>query len=124
MELQSRTEGRRTNERTEDHYPVKSVHDFLLEVQGELGRLRIASLAGMAAWLVVSLVLIHLAMDLIEWGEPFPRIAIDVVLLALAALSVAYSAYVLYRQNRFFRRWGRRFELLQGVEEKLLGEKK
>jgi len=124
MEFQSRTEGRRTNERTEDHYPVKSIHDFLLEVQGELGRLRIASLAGMAAWLVVSLVLIHLAMDLIEWGEPFPRIAIDVVLLALAALSVLYSAYVLHRQNRFFRKWGRRFELLQGVEEKLLGEKK
>jgi len=124
MEFQSGTEGRRTNGRTEDHYPVKSIHDFLLEVQGELGRLRIASLAGMAAWLVVSLVLIHLAMDLIEWGEPFPSIATDVVLLALAALSVVYSAYVLYRQNRFFRKWGRRFELLQGVEEKLLGEKK
>lgn len=93
-------------------------------MEAELRRLRVASLAGLAAWLLVSIALIHLATELVEWGGSSPSIAVGVIFLALAFLSVAYSAYVLYRQNRFFRRWGRRFELLKVVEQKLLGDEK
>ena len=121
------SEGEGMSEKSEAHYPVESIHNFLLEVEKELRRLRIASLIGMIALLLILLSLIRFAVRLIEPAPPPPRplvgLAIDTIILALAALSVCYSAYALYRQNRFFRRWGRRFELLREVEQKLLGEK-
>ena len=122
------SEGEGMSEKSEAHYPVESIHNFLLEVEKELRRLRIASLIGMIALVLILLSLIRFAVRLIESApppSPPPRplmgLAIDTIILALAALSVCYSAYALYRQNRFFRRWGRRFELLREVEQKLLG---
>ena len=50
-------------------------------------------------------------------------IAVDGALLVLATLSLLYSAYALYGQNKFFRKWGRKFELLEGVEQRLLNGK-
>jgi hypothetical protein len=44
------------------------------------------------------------------------------VFLCIAIAAGVYSGYVLYKLNMFFRRWGRRFEHLEGVERKLLGE--
>lgn len=116
-----------SEEKSETRYPVKSIHDFLLEVERELRRFRIASLIGVIAWLLILPSLIRFSVRLIELAEVSPRarveLIIDMILLALAALSLCYLAYTLYRQNRFFKRWGRRFELLKEFEQKLLGEK-
>ncbi len=50
-------------------------------------------------------------------------ILVDGVLLALAAASLLYSIHALYEQSRFFKRWGRKFELLDNAERKLLDGK-
>jgi len=116
-----------TENKSEPGYPVRSIHSFLLDVQNELERLRIASLIGVVACVLILLSLIRFALRLIEFSMVFPRarigVTIDGTLLVLATLSLIYSVYALYRQNGFFRKWGRRFELLEGVEQKLLGQK-
>jgi len=106
---------------------VKSIHSFLLDVERELKRIRIVSLIGLAACLLILVSLARFAVRLMELAE-FSRaarvgIAIDAALVTVAAASLAYSVYALYSQDRFFRRWGHRFELLEGAERRLLGEK-
>jgi len=116
-----------TENKPETGYPVRSIHGFLHDVQNELERLRIASLIGVVACVLILLSLVRFALRLIEFSTVFPRarigVTIDGTLLLLATLSLVYSVYALYRQNKFFRKWGRRFELLEGVEQKLLGQK-
>jgi hypothetical protein len=92
-----------------------------------LDRLRTASLIGVFAIILILISLVRFAARLIEFNRvlPHPRmgIAVDGALLVLATLSLLYSAYALYCQNKFFRRWGRKFELLEGVEQRLLNGK-
>ena len=92
-----------------------------------MDRLRTASLIGVFAIVLILISLVRFAARLIEFNRIFPRprmgIAVDGALLVLATLSLLYSAYALYSQNKFFRKWGRRFELLEGVERKLINGK-
>ena len=92
-----------------------------------MDRLRTASLIGVFAIVLILISLVRFAARLIEFNRMFPHprmgIAVDGALLVLATLSLLYSAYALYGQNKFFRKWGRRFELLEGVERRLLNGK-
>lgn len=107
---------------TDDKASVRSVHEFLLEVKEEMGRSRVNLLGSVVAWAVVMSSLIWFAMRFIASGEFSNRLIVSSAFLGVAMVAVVYSAYVLYRQSRFFKRWGKRFELLEGVERKLLGE--
>ena len=124
------SEGRSlSEEKPERDYPVESIHNFFLDVERELGRVRTASLIGVIAWVLVLLVLIRFAVHLRQMSELagfFPSVGqvFDAVLFALATPSLCYSAYMLYAQQRFFQRWSQRFELLDQVEQKLLEENK
>lgn len=113
-----------TENKPESEYPVKSIHSFLVDVQKELERLRVASVIGVVACFLILLSLIRFALRLMEFGGMFPHaqmgMRIDTVLLALATLSLIYSVYALYGQSRFFKKWGRKFELLEGVERRLM----
>ena len=127
-----------SEEKPERDYPMGSIHNFFLDVERELGRVRTASLIGVIAWVLVLLVLIRFAVHLAQMSEftgGFPPVgftgffppvglAFDTVLFVLAIPLLCYSAYTLYAQHRFFQRWSRRFELLDQVEQKLLEEKK
>jgi type VI protein secretion system component VasK len=87
-----------------------------------MGRFRVNLLGSVTAWTVIMCSLIWFAMRFIASGEFSSRLIVGSVFLVIAMVAVVYSAYMLYRQNRFFRRWGKRFELLEGVERELLGE--
>jgi len=120
-------DGFTSEENNETEYPIRSVHNFLLDVERELDRLRTASLIGVFAIVLILISLVRFAARLIEFNRMFPHprmgITVDGALLVLATLSLLYSAYALYGQNKFFRKWGRRFELLEGVERRLLNGK-
>ena len=106
----------------DDKGPVRSIHEFLVEVNEEMSRFKVNLLASALAWGVIVISLGWFAIRFVESGEFSNRLIVGSAFLLVAVLAAAQSAYMLYRQNMFFRRWGRRFEHLEGVERGLLGE--
>jgi hypothetical protein len=111
-----------TSDTNDNKAPVKSIHEFLLEVREEMSRFRVNLLGSVLAWAVIVCSLSWFAIRFVELGEFSSRLIVGSVFLLVAAVAVIYSAYMLYRLNRFFNRWGKRFEHLEGVERELLGE--
>jgi type VI protein secretion system component VasK len=87
-----------------------------------MSRFRVNLLGSVLAWAVIICSLIWFAMRSIESGDFSRRVIVGSAFLLVAMAAVVYSAYMLYRLDRFFRRWGKRFEHLEGVERELLGE--
>lgn len=79
-------------------------------------------LASALAWGIIVCSLGWFAVRFVETGEFSSRLIVGSVFLSVAIVAVVYSAYMLCRLNRFFTRWGARFEHLEGVERQLLGE--
>lgn len=87
-----------------------------------MSRFRANLLTSVLAWVIIASSLALFAVRFVELGEFSNRLIVGSVFLLVAMVAVVYSAYMLIRLNRFFRRWGRRFEHLEGVERELLGE--
>ena len=87
-----------------------------------MSRFKSNLLASVLAWVIIASSLAWFAVRFVELGEFSNRLIVGSVFLLVAMVAVVYSAYMLIRLNRFFRRWGRRFEHLEGVERELLGE--
>ena len=100
-------------------YPVKSLHDFLFELDLEWSKFRNGTLMGLISSgfmfvVVIWLILIARRSDL----------GIGVVLfLAAASVFLAYSVYAMYSQYKFFNKWERRIGLLLHLEEEILAGK-
>lgn len=109
-------------EKPERPYPVRSLHDFLTELNKEWDKFRTGSLIGMitsGALLVFFVLRLLLGairrMDVGDVG--------DVVFFLFIAALLVYSIFALLAQYRFFKRWERRVGLLLHLEEELIGEK-
>ena len=106
-------------EKPERPYPVRSLHDFLNELNKEWDKFRTGSLVGMvtSGALLVFFVLRLLlgAIRRMDFG--------DVVFFLFIAALLVYSIFALLAQYRFFKRWERRVGLLLHLEEELIGEK-
>lgn len=106
-------------EKAEKPYPVKSLHDFLFELDTEWSKFRNGTLMGLISSgflfvVVIWLILIARRSDL----------GIGVILfLALASVFLAYSIYAMYSQYKFFNKWERRIGLLLHLEEEILAGK-
>ena len=107
------------NKKNGKAYPVKSLHDFLFELDTEWSKFRNGTLMGLISSgflfvVVIWLILIARRSDL----------GIGVILfLALASVFLAYSIYTMYSQYRFFNKWERRIGLLLHLEEEILAQK-
>jgi membrane protein implicated in regulation of membrane protease activity len=106
------------NEKDDTIYPVKSLHDFLYELDREWNKFRngtLISLVSSGVFFVVVIWLILRArfLDLGLLGFFF---------LVFGGAFLAYSIYALYSQYRFFSRWERRIGLLLHVEDELLAK--
>ena len=115
-------------EKREKPYPLRSLHDFLSELDREWSKFRIGTLISMIASgaLLVFFVPRSLQSILIAIKRPHPPIGsiiIDVILLVVIAAFLIYSIYAMTSQYRFFSRWERRIGLLLHLEEGLIGEK-
>ena len=107
-------------ERSEDAYPVKSLHDFLFELDKEWGKFRNGSLIALISSAIMFVFVIFLILVLRRL--PHPGLGELIFLLVLGVL-LAYSVYATYAQYRFFNRWERRIGLLIHLEDELVAEK-
>jgi hypothetical protein len=106
-------------EKTEKPYPVKSLHDFLYELDREWSKFRNGTLIGLISSgflfvIVLWLILIIRRLDLGLGAFLF---------LIVAGVFLGYSIYAMYYQYRFFNKWERRIGLLLHLEEEILAGK-
>ncbi len=109
-------------EEREEHYPLKMLHTFLLELDMEWERFRMASLIG----IIISVaLLILLAPRLIVVILRVRNIGLfqvlgDLAFLIMVCALILYEISLLFREYKFFKKWERRMGLLLHLEEKLL----
>jgi len=111
-------------EKPEGPYPLKSLHDFLTELDREWNKFKMGSLIGMITSGALLLFLIRLILlQLVRLSPPRLILDIDLLFLIFAATFLVYSMYALFAQYRFLSKWERRIGLLLHLEEQLMGEK-
>lgn len=103
----------------EKQYPVKSLHDFLFELDGEWTKFRNGTLIGLFSSGILFILVVWLLLRIRHLGLGL----IDFILLIFAGVFLGYSIYAMYSQFRFFSRWERRIGLLLHMEEQMLTEK-
>jgi len=109
-----------SKETSEDKlYPVKSLHDFLSELDKEWTKFRNGTLIGLFSSGILFLLVVWLLLRTRHLGLGL----IDFVLLLFAGIFLGYSIYAMYSQFRFFNKWERRVGLLLHMEEQMLSEK-
>jgi cation transport ATPase len=96
--------------------PIRTLHDFLLEISEEWGRFRRGSLLTMIVTILLFLLFIprYFVFTLIS------RDRFDTVIAVAIIIALFYSVYLAFRQYRFYQRWERRIGLLLHLEEQLL----
>jgi hypothetical protein len=107
-----------TEEKSERAYPVRSLHDFLSELDEEWSRFRTGSLIG---FIVSCALLIFSVLSLL--GALAEGKILEFLFMIMITVFLVYTGYALYAQHRFFRRWERRIGLLLHLEESLIKEK-
>jgi hypothetical protein len=113
-------EGKEMGEGKNDKpYPVRSLHDFLSELDREWGKFRNGSLLGLisSGFLFVVVVWLILVIRRLDLGFG------AFLFLGAVGILLGYSIYATYSQYRFFNRWERRIGLLLHLEEQILSEK-
>jgi hypothetical protein len=108
-----------SEEKNDKVYPVKSLHDFLYELDREWGKFRNGSIIGLLSSGFLFLLVVWLILRTRHLGLGL----FDFVLLLFAGAFLGYSIYALYSQYRFFNRWERRIGLLLHLEDQILAEK-
>jgi hypothetical protein len=103
----------------EKQYPVKSLHDFLSEIDKEWSKFRNGTLIGLASSVILFLIVVFLILRTRHLGLGL----VGFVLLIIVGILLAYSIYAMYSQYRFFSKWERRIGLLLHMEEEMLSEK-
>jgi hypothetical protein len=100
-------------------YPVRSLHDFLFELDKEWIKFRNGTLIGLGSSAVLFMVVLWLILRTRHFGLGLVGFA----LLIIAAIVLAYSIYAMVAQYRFLNKWERRIGLLLHTEEEMLSEK-
>ena len=100
-------------------YPVKSLHDFLFELDKEWTKFRNGTLIGLVSSGILFIIVVGLLLRTRHFGLGL----VDFVVLIFAGIFLGYSIYAMYSQFRFFNRWERRVGLLLHMEEQMMSEK-
>lgn len=100
-------------------YPVRSLHDFLFELDKEWTKFRNGTLIGLASSAILFIVVLWLILRTKHFGLGL----VGFILLIIAAVILAYSVYAMVAQYRFLNKWERRIGLLLHMEDEMLSEK-
>ena len=100
-------------------YPVRSLHDFLFELDKEWTKFRNGTLIGLASSAILFIVVVWLILRTRHFGLGL----VGFVLLIIAAVVLGYSIYAMVAQYRFLNKWERRIGLLLHTEEEMLSDK-
>jgi hypothetical protein len=106
-------------EKTEKPYPVKSLHDFLFELDREWSKFRNGTLIGLISSGFLFIVVLWLILIIRRLDLGFAAF----LFLIAAGVFLGYSIYAMYSQYRFFNKWERRIGLLLHLEEEILAGK-
>ncbi|MCW4008703.1 MAG: hypothetical protein NWF09_08480 [Candidatus Bathyarchaeota archaeon] len=108
-----------SEEKSEKSYPIKSLHDFLFELDKEWSKFRNGTLIGLisSGFLFIVVLWLILIIRRMELGLGV------FVFLIVAGVFLGYSIYAMYSQYRFFSKWERRIGLLLHLEEEILAGK-
>ena len=98
--------------------PVRSLHDFLIEISNEWTRFRNGSLLSIITTIFLFVLFIprYFLLTLVTKGRVDTLIALGIIVALL------YNVYISYRQHQFYQRWEKRIGLLLHLEEEVLGE--
>lgn len=107
-----------TDKEKQDMYPVRTMHEFLYQVEHETNRFKRGAVISIliSAFMLVLIVVVLYA--LIPRGYSASGITLIGVLTGL----LVYSIYLMSFQYRFFRRWEKRLNQLNQLEAKLMPE--
>jgi hypothetical protein len=106
-----------SEDRKERPLPVRTLHEFLFEINSEWDRFRTGSLLSIVTTLILFLIFIpRFLLITLRRGGPFDKITIIGIIVALI-----YNMYLSYRQHNFYRKWEKRMGLLLHMEEEILG---
>jgi hypothetical protein len=108
-----------SNEKNDKVYPVKSLHEFLYELDKEWSKFRNGTLISLISSSVLFLFVVVILLRIRHFGLGL----VDFILLIFVGVLLAYSIYAMYSQYRFFSRWERRVGLLLHMEDEILAEK-
>jgi len=105
-----------------ESYPLKSLHDFLSELDKEWDKFRTASLIGMVTSGLLLVFLVIRFLGLLARIRRFELIGVldEFIFLILVAAFVGYEISLLLAQYNFFKRWERRVGLLLHLEEEMM----
>ena len=108
-----------TEKEPEQTFPIKSLHEFLSELDKEWSRFKSGSLVSIfiaCALLVGSFFrLFGPARTGLEVG--------DLIIFPFAMVFIPYAIWAIVTQYRFFRKWENRMRLLVRLEEELISGK-
>jgi RsiW-degrading membrane proteinase PrsW (M82 family) len=104
-------------EKEETRYPLRSLHDFLYELDKEWDRFRTGSLIGVIVSFALLLFTFVRMLAALRNRAPF-----DFVFMVAIIGALIYTISNLLAQHRFFRKWERRIGLLLHMEKKILSE--
>jgi hypothetical protein len=104
-------------ENQETRYPLRSLHDFLSELDNEWDRFRTGSLISVIV--SISLLLFSIIRLLTALRN---RAVFDLIFMLVIIAALVYTISAMLAQHRFFKRWERRIGLLLHLEEKIINE--
>ncbi|HIE13913.1 TPA: hypothetical protein EYP70_01430 [Candidatus Bathyarchaeota archaeon] len=108
----------------EERYPLKTLHDFLLEIHQEWGSFKTAAIIGIILSTTLMIFTAYRLVLLIRIlrisGIKFIKVFNDLIFIALIFAFVIYEIYLLLKQYRFFEGWERRMSTLLNIEKELL----
>jgi hypothetical protein len=105
-------------EKQEKVYPLRSLHDFLYELDKEWDKFRTGSLIGV----IVTFILL-LTSVIIMFGALMQGSIVGAFLMVVIVAALIYTVSALFAQHKFFKKWERRIGILLHLEEKILNEK-
>jgi len=105
-----------TEKEKQEMYPVRTMHEFLYQVEHETNRFKRGAVISIliSAFMLILIVVVSYA--LIPRGFAVSGIILICVLSGL----LVYSIYLMSFQYRFFRRWEKRLNQLNELEAKLM----
>jgi len=107
-----------TDKEQEKAYPVKTLHEFLSEINQEWSKFKRGAVLSLisSSLLLVAFTLVFYRT--IKTGFEVSDVILELILLGF----VIYSMYLMNGQYRFFRKWENRMTKLYGFEEKLMSD--
>lgn len=102
----------------EKAYPVRTLHEFLYEINREWSKFKKGALISIGISSVLFVAFVLVLIKSIQVGFE----ASDIILELLLGSFLLYSIYLMSGQYRFFKRWEKRMTRLTSLEEKLMAD--